>query len=415
MNARLLAVMIVAIGCSDQTPPITNPCPPDTPVASPTPPPLRSDFTGVFDVLTQSMYVFSGDPGQPQQCGASGNALLTDMWRYSVRCQYWIQVPMAMSPPPRTGAASVHEGFPANRNRMIMFGGRGADGQLLNDVWAYDFLAQAWTQLTTMGTPPSPRENATIGFNATYDQIFLFGGNTSADASQPQLVNDVWMLDIDNDKNQWTLMPISGGGLQQPAPRQRHVAIFNPPQQAFYVGFGETQSGTYLKDIWVYTYDLTMMPPKGGWILASPGTTGPSARIDAGMDLDSAGSRILLFGGVDQDQGPRNDLWEFSLGATRTWKLDQAGDQLKNTGGSACMRPSDFVTPDLGMPERRGGMLFAFGYPGFPYVLGGQGDCGDLRDVWTYLQANGWLQLEHSTDGFSCARRMAPGCTSYCQ
>jgi hypothetical protein len=80
-----------------------------------------------------------------------------------------------------------------------------------------------------------------------------------------------------------------------------------------------------------------------------------------------------------------------------------------------CMRPGNFVTPVLTSPERRSGMLFAFGYPGFPYVVGGRGDCGDLIDVWTLLEGTGWLQLDKSTDGESCARAMKTGCTSLCQ
>ena len=415
MNARCLVLLSAAIGCTDQTPPVTNPCPTDTPIASPTPPPLRSDFTGVFDVLTQSMYIFSGSPGQPLACGPSSAAPLADMWRYPLQCQYWIQVQAPMMPPARTGAASAHEGFPANRNRMILFGGRGADGMLLGDVWAFDFQSQQWAQLTTMGTGPSPRENATIVYNATYDEMFIFGGNTSNDATQPMLMNDVWMLDMDQDKNQWTQMPVMGASTAIPQPRQQHVSAFDFSPQTLYVGLGRNTSGTYLKDLWAYKYDLTMMPPKGVWALVSSGTNGPSARIQAGMDIDSPGGRLLLFGGLDQEQGPRNDLWEFSLVGGRTWKVDQTGDVIKNNSGSLCMRPADFVTPDLMMPERRTGMLFAFGYPGFPYILGGQGDCGDLRDVWVFLQGNGWLQLDHSIDGVSCARAKAPSCTSYCQ
>ena len=439
MTARLLAVLLAsaALGCGEeQRPPDVNPCPADTPLESPTPPPLRSHFAGTFDVLTQSMYVFSGDPGQPLACAPSGMAPLTDLWRYSVRCQYWIQVTPPTMPPPRTGAATAHEGFPANRNRMIMFGGRGADGQLLNDVWAFDFLTQTWSQLMakppdggtgdpdggtgdpdggTSDTPPSPREYATLVYNASLDQMFLFGGNTNADASQPTLQNDVWMLDMDQDVNTWTQMPVMGVATTQPVPRWQHVSAFDPVVQTLYVGFGQNTSGSYLKDLWAYTYDLSKMPPVGGWRLAWSGANGPTARILSGMDIDNGGSRLLMFGGIDQEQGPRNDLWEFSLGPSRSWKLDQTGDVAKNAGGSMCMRPADFVTPDLTMPERRSGMLFAFGYPGFPYVLGGQGDCGDLRDVWALLEGNGWLQLEDSKDGFSCARKMQSGCTSYCQ
>ena len=89
-----------------------------------TPPPLRSDFTGVFDVLTQSFYVFGGDPGQPLSCAPSGGAPSGELWRYTIACKYWSQLTPQTMPPARTGAASAHEGNPANRNRMIMFGDR---------------------------------------------------------------------------------------------------------------------------------------------------------------------------------------------------------------------------------------------------------------------------------------------------
>jgi hypothetical protein len=379
-----------------------------------TPPPLRSDFTGVFDVLTQSFYIFGGDPGQPLSCAPSGGAASGEFWRYTIACKYWSQLnPMTM-PPARTGAASAHEGFPANRNRMIMFGGRGASG-LLNDVWAFDFATQTWSQLMIMGTAmPSPREHATIVYNSIYDQMIVFGGNAGPDPAQPMLLNDIWMLDMTMDKNAWTQLPAMGTGAQQPQPRIGHVSVYDDTPQVLYVGFGQNAGGTYLRDMWAYFYDTSMMPPTGKWTL-HPISDGPSARIGAGMANTGSG-RIVLFGGRDQDLGPLNDIWNFSTGSSaKPWMIEVAGDTKLMDGGSACMRPSNFVTPVLTSPERRSGMLFAFGYPGFPYVVAGQGDCGDLIDVWTLLEGTGWLQLDKSTDDVSCARAMKTGCTSLCQ
>jgi hypothetical protein len=372
MLRRPLFVAALALGlaaCSDPAPPpVQNTCPADTPPASPEPPAPRFDFAGIFDETTQSLIVFGGDAGQPLSCTPSGNAPLGDTWRFSVKCQRWIQLSPMTPPPARTGAATTYEGFPAPRNRMIMFGGRAADGSLLNDVWALDFTTFEWTQLATTMPAPEPRENATLAYNGVLDQVLLVGGNAGADPAQADLRNDVWMLDLTT--NTWTLQSPPATGTMVPVPRMRHSATYDQAAQTLYVGFGENGSGNYLQDLWQYTYDTTMMKPT--WTNVPVGSQPhPSARIGAGMDFDDGSStgtrRILLFGGLGDDMagGPQNDLWNFLPGPNK-WIVEEHGDPVTDPTGMFCARPADFVAADATRPERRYGHYFAFGFPGFP-------------------------------------------------
>src|SRR5262249_20660033 len=152
---------------------------------------------------------FGGSSAPLFSCDAASSPPLGDLWRYSLRCRRWIQVSAPMGPSARTGATATHEGQTVNRSRMIIFGGRDANGQLLNDAWAYDTTPQTWTQIQTMGTPPEPRELAKLVFNASFDQVWLFGGNAGSDPRTPMLRNDVWALDLKLDKNTWTQLPVT--------------------------------------------------------------------------------------------------------------------------------------------------------------------------------------------------------------
>src|SRR5205823_1201056 len=125
-------------------------------------------FAGVFDLSTQSLWMFGGDLGQPLSCGLSGGSPSAETWRFDIRCKRFIQPTSTMSPPARTGAAVAHEGLPVQTTRMILFGGRGTQG-LLGDLWALDFASSQWSPLTVTGTPPEPRENATLVFNGSND------------------------------------------------------------------------------------------------------------------------------------------------------------------------------------------------------------------------------------------------------
>ena len=79
-------------------------------------------------------------------------------------CQSWSKLTPATSeaPSPRLNGGGVYD---AVGNRMVIFGGRNNGGSL-NDVWAFDFNSNIWSDITPSDTnAPKPR----FAHNAVYD------------------------------------------------------------------------------------------------------------------------------------------------------------------------------------------------------------------------------------------------------
>jgi hypothetical protein len=95
---------------------------------------------------------------------------------------------------------------------MIVFGGN--DGARSNQVWTLSSLQSSptWTQLTPLGTPPSPREHHSAVYDPVGARMIVFGGYDGA------LLNDVWALSL-TDPPTWT--PLTTSGTPPTAPRRQ--------------------------------------------------------------------------------------------------------------------------------------------------------------------------------------------------
>jgi hypothetical protein len=97
----------------------------------------------------------------------------------------WTNRSPAVSPPARWGHAMVTVG-----DRVILFGGQGADGPL-NDTWEWD--GATWTPLAQASPPPARRSHAMAPLN---NSAVLFGGR----AADNTLLHDTWFFTRDT----WT-------------------------------------------------------------------------------------------------------------------------------------------------------------------------------------------------------------------
>jgi hypothetical protein len=361
-------------------------------------------MAGVFDAGTQSIYFFGGDAGAAGPACGAAPAILGDTWRYDIRCKRWVELHPAQSPPARSDAAAVLETVSGAGTRMVVAFGRAADAarSLLADVWAFDLTALQWNPLSPTGTAPTARAGVAAGFYPATDVALFFGGDGSADASAPVPTADLWQLDL--HKNEWKpLAPTSAG----PAARHQAGGVVDYIAAAFDVGFGLDARGAPLGDL--YAYDIMGNKWSGGAVPAG----GPAPRSRAGLSFDESG-QLLLFGGLDAGPlGPRNDLWSYQLASKHWAQLFGADAPVGPRVG--CPPPPAVVQIATGTPERRAGMLFAVGYPGPGYVLGGLGDCGALDDLWAVLVPTGWVNLEPAHTGLDCVRAGRTGCTNFCQ
>lgn len=77
------------------------------------------------------------------------------------------------------------------RNKVVVFGGAGQNGVLLNDTWEWTATGPGggggWKQRA--GSGPSPRSHAGMAFDASRGKMVLFGGRTGP---VPNYTNETW-------------------------------------------------------------------------------------------------------------------------------------------------------------------------------------------------------------------------------
>ncbi len=88
--------------------------------------------------------------------------------RLPVSCS--LQVKGLERPPARSGHATC-----AIREKVFVFGGCSAEGNLLNDLWIFDQDSLTWTCVSTYGAVPCPRRGGSCGL-LTYVSPYAAGG-----------------------------------------------------------------------------------------------------------------------------------------------------------------------------------------------------------------------------------------------
>lgn len=133
-------------------------------------------------------------------------------------CPAWEMLEVEISPPSRGAHAGCHGGD----QKVVIFGGIGADGIRLGDTWVLD-LAQVPPSWREVLTPVSP--SARSGHSLTWiggKKMVLFGGR----GTRFEVLNDVWLLDMEEELPLW--VELRGCELQPndncPAPRAGHSA-----------------------------------------------------------------------------------------------------------------------------------------------------------------------------------------------
>ncbi len=107
--------------------------------------------------------------------GTNGTTTFSDTWAITQQTVIATQMQPPSSPPARHDQAAV--GFD---NEMYVFGGEGANGNSLNDVWAFDPISDTWA--------PQPSQSGPQAWPGAFDavaavvgqQIILYGGTVSA-------------------------------------------------------------------------------------------------------------------------------------------------------------------------------------------------------------------------------------------
>jgi hypothetical protein len=270
-------------------------------------PGVLSDHSAVYDSQGKRMIVFGGQDG----VNFLNELWILDLSSGVVNSGSWSSLPLAGAPSPRIGHTAVYD---STYNRMIVFGGMDDTAALQNDVHVLTLgPSPAWTTPSISGTPPSVRLGHTAIYEATHQQMVIFGGNDLTATSE---LADVRILSLPSGSNfTWTSPSLSGG----PVKRTEHTAVYDELHQQMIV-FGGLDNLT-LPDGSVLSHDA--------WSLSFSGTPywlfmplpGPSFLMGHAAVYDGASQRMLIFGGDTVGGGPlTNEIWALRLDSP-SWSI----------------------------------------------------------------------------------------------
>lgn len=294
-------------------------------------PSARGDHTWTLDGSGEVAYLFGG---------RTSDGISNELWAFDLVSDEWTQLQPSGEPPaPRLG----HTATWVPDLGLVVWSGQGRD--FFDDVWAYDPLTDAWRQLPSLGAVPQARygscaslgpdgrlwishgftqDDGRFADTRAYDfstgewsdmtpagdvpvkrclhdcfwgagRLILYGGQTTG---VPAL-GDIWAYDPGSQS--WSEGPESD------APARQLFALgtgLGDSGAALVLGGGSLDGG-YLDDAWAI--DPQTLDPVARDV---PGPR-PAARSGATLLGDPAGSRFLLFGGLNES-GLLADLWELS-------------------------------------------------------------------------------------------------------
>jgi N-acetylneuraminic acid mutarotase len=278
------------------------------------PPGPRMGASAVYDPVAKKMIVFGG---------IDGTVYMNDLWAYDFTSNAWSQLnPISPAlPEPRAYQTAVYD--PINR-RMLVWAGQTAGGFFSDvSVWTLDLSSSVWISWEKLPSSSNvPRRYGSVAVYVPYgNRIIIFGGfgNTGQrdDTYELDNVNYIWQL----------LLPRT----YIPHARSFHTATYDPFYKRVII-FGGQASG-YLDGLWAFTPDsskwdsvvtTTSLQPEGRY-LASTVTT--------------QDNQIILFGGRTAS-GDTNDVWQFSITRKKWTQYTVTGEQpASREGHAAIYRP----------------------------------------------------------------------------
>jgi Kelch motif/Galactose oxidase, central domain len=196
-----------------------------------------------------------------------------EVWIFSFAARTWNRVDAANGPTPRASPAAVAD---FARDRMVVVGGLHGS-QLFDEVWAFSFATQTWSQVPKGPSPRFDMGAVTDGIHAWFYGGFL-----------PKLraTDELWQLDLATDT--WTKLPQSK---VRPSPRTNMgIGLY---QGSMYVIGGHDAKGL-TPGTWRYDFSTH------NWTELSPaGKPGAGAHFASATDKTCA--RLFLAGGDHDD------------------------------------------------------------------------------------------------------------------
>lgn len=224
-----------------------------------------------------------------------------DTWAWDGQAWTSLEEP---TPPERLDATLSTEptsGLP------LLFSGLG--DKYFGDTWRYD---NGWQRLSPT-TSPSARFDATVASDTDRKEVVVFGGLASGDN-----LADTWVWNGSNWRDATPALP----GLSPLARRSATMTYDQARDEVVLFGGWNSDLDVMFSDTWTWDGE--------GWTLEQV-TGGPPALQEHMMAFDAARSEVVLYGGIDDENGVRSDTWTWDGDG---WTREEPENSPESRAGS---------------------------------------------------------------------------------
>ncbi len=281
----------------------------------------------------------------------------------------WEEINLGQDAPPAgEDTAAVLD---AMRHRVLVYGGKDDGEKNRNELWALDLVTKSWSEITSAGPLPPPREDHTLVLDQDNDALVLFGGEDGS------TTNATWSFDL--RANRWSdITDASAPALEG------HVSVYDPRGRRMVV-FGGMREEKAHKDekvlddtTWALDLDAGS-PRRGKWAKLATDGPKPSARREHRGVYDPVRGRLIVFGGRQRSKASfLADLWLLDLEALAWHELGTSGE-----------RPEPIRQTALGY-DAEADLLTVFGGEIHVERAGGEDDEFTVNQVWVLDLATGF-------------------------
>ena len=266
--------------------------------------------------------------------GAAG-AVLGDLWQYDLFTDTWTELhPSGDGPAARFGHTAT---WVPDLGRVVVWSGQGA--RFFDDIWAYNPMANAWEELPSLGAVPEARYGSCASLGPD-GELWISHGFTADDGRFADTRS------YNFESGTWTDRTPTTGDL--PVSRCLHDCYWSSAGKLILYG-GQTTGVQSLGDLW-------SLDPAAAWTRAPD----PSVRERNLYGLAVGPDGAVVFGGGSLDKGFLDDTWLI---------VDTVG-----------MRPFDVLGE--APPARSSATLIYSAYYNRYLLFGGMDGEGVLGDLW---------------------------------
>ncbi len=171
-----------------------------------------------------------------------GAALLDDTWTYDYETNTWANRAPSANPPARFDHRMVYD---SESDKVILVGGIGLGGNVLDDVWAYDYTSNTWTERASL---PSDLCSQGLAYDNGMDRVILFGG--TRDFDETNLSDETWIYDFNTDT--WEQLTPSP---HPPGTCRAYMTYDDRAQRSIlFGGRGTSPSPVHFEETWAFRY-----------------------------------------------------------------------------------------------------------------------------------------------------------------